>query len=64
MHVAGRDVDRAHQLPLILTEGFLVKGVRNLKEVARQIKIQVQRIFRRGIIIEPVKEAGSSSLVV
>src|SRR5215813_11447621 len=42
VHPTRRDVDSVNQLPLILSERLLIECVSDLKEVPREIKVQVQ----------------------
>src|SRR5207237_10874572 len=53
MLVAGRDVERNHLLSLILVR--LVQRVRNLKPVAGQKEVHMQRVFIVGHKVKAVE---------
>src|SRR5215470_12561484 len=64
MDVAGGDVERAHELSLVLAQRLLLVGVRDLEEVARKQQVQVQRVFSRRAVVEAVEKARRVALVV
>ena len=64
MHVPRRNVDRVDELTLVLSKRFLIERVCYFEEISCEIHIQMQRVARRGVVVEPVKDCRGLAFVM